>query len=116
MARVEGVDGVSAEGPRDDGASQPQPILGAVALRYDREGAGAPEVVAKGRGEVAEAILSAARDHGVPVREDRDLLELLSACELGDEIPVELYEVVAELLSFLYRLNGDVSDGGDGPA
>lgn len=107
MARVEGVDGVNAEGPREDGASRAHPTVGAVALRYDRDGAGAPEVVAKGRGEVAEAILAAAHRHGVPVREDGDLLELLSACDLGDEIPVELFEVVAELLSFLYRLNGD---------
>lgn len=80
----------------------------AVALRYDSGGAGAPELVAKGKGEIAEAILASARAHGVPVREDADLLELLSACDLGQEIPTELYAVVAELLTYLYRLNGSL--------
>jgi flagellar biosynthesis protein len=80
----------------------------AVALRYDGEGGSAPELVAKGKGEIAEAILSSARANGVPVREDADLLELLSACDLGQEIPTELYAVVAELLTYLYRLNGSL--------
>lgn len=79
-----------------------------VALRYEGESGGAPELVAKGKGEIAEAILASARAHGVPVREDADLLELLSACDLGQEIPMELYAVVAELLTYLYRLNGSM--------
>jgi len=84
------------------------PKRGAVALRYDKAASAAPEVVAKGKGEIAEAILSSARQNGVPVREDADLLELLSACDLGDEIPAELYAVIAELLTYLYRLNGEL--------
>lgn len=77
----------------------------AVALRYERKPEHAPEVVAKGRGEAAQRILALAAEHGIPVREDRDLLQLLSACDIGEEIPPELYGVVAELLHYLYRLN-----------
>lgn len=78
----------------------------AVALRYDAEAPdGAPEVVATGRGEVAERILEVAKEAGVPIHSDGDLLSLLAAVELGDEIPVEVYAVVAELISFLWALN-----------
>jgi flagellar biosynthesis protein len=81
----------------------------AVALRYDRPdrsepSTNAPRVVAKGRGAVAERILAVAAEHDVPVRADRDLVELLSACELGDEIPVEVWTAVAELLAWLWGL------------
>lgn len=79
----------------------------AVALRYAREDMPAPRVSAKGTGELARRILAVARENGVPVREDPDLLELLSACDLGQEIPGELYHAVAELLAFLHRLNSD---------
>lgn len=77
----------------------------AVALRYDERETPAPAVVASGVGEVAKHILEVAREHGVPVREDPDLVSLLAGCDLGEEIPVELYEAVAELLTFLYRVN-----------
>jgi len=86
----------------------------AVALRYEQAaGKSAPEVVAKGRGEVAQRILELARAHDVPVREDADLLELLAVCSLGDEIPSELYAAVAELLAYLFQLNEEL--GGAGP-
>lgn len=77
----------------------------AVALRYDPESGSAPRVTAKGRGAVADAILAVARQHGVPVREDRDLVELLSACDRMEEIPVELYTAVAHVLAYLHALN-----------
>ena len=86
--------------PRDAG----RPL--AVALRHERGGEAAPRVAAKGSGELALRILALAREHDVPVREDPDLLELLAACDLGEEIPGELYRAVAELLALLYRLNG----------
>ena len=70
----------------------------AVALRYD--GTGAPRVTARGRGEVAERILAIAREHQVPVREDRNLVQLLALVELGDEVPAELYRAVAEVIAF----------------
>ncbi len=76
-----------------------------VALRYERAREDAPRVVAHGRGQVAQTILDFARAHGVPVHEDPDLVELLGACELGEQISPELYEVVAQLLAFLYRTN-----------
>ncbi len=81
----------------------------ALALRYDRSLAAdemsVPQVVAKGRGFAAERILELARTHGVPVRQDRDLVEMLSACELGEAIPEDVYAAVAELLAWLYRCN-----------
>jgi len=78
----------------------------AVALRYERDEMPAPRVTARGAGELAQRILELARRHDVPVREDPDLLELLAACDLGAEIPPELYHAVAELLAFFQRLNG----------
>lgn len=83
----------------------------AVALRYDSGANSAPHVVAKGRGEVAEQILATALAHGVPVRQDKDLVELLSACELLEEIPVELYSAVAHVLAYLHALNQERAAG-----
>ncbi len=87
-------------------STQP-PETRAIALRYDRDrgsSAAAPEVVAKGRGAVAVRILELAHENDVPVREDEDLVELLSHCQMGDEIPVDVYGAVAQLLTWLYRL------------
>jgi flagellar biosynthesis protein len=56
---------------------------------------------------IAERILELAREHGVPVREDADLVELLAACEVGDQIPVEVWSAVAELLAWVYALRGE---------
>ena len=83
----------------------------AVALKYDAEESSAPRVVATGSGDAASAILAAAQEHGVPIEEDEALLELLAGCEIGDEIPPELYEAVAELLTWLYRLEGRLITG-----
>ena len=77
----------------------------AVALRYRAHADAAPKLVAKGEGLVAARIIELARAHGVPVREDPDLVRLLAACDLGEAIPPELYGVVAELLTYLYALN-----------
>ncbi|MFL5963071.1 MAG: EscU/YscU/HrcU family type III secretion system export apparatus switch protein [Gaiellaceae bacterium] len=76
----------------------------AAALRYDGK-AGAPTVIATGRGAVAERILAAARDAGVPVREDELLAEALASLELGTEVPPELYQAVAEALVWAYSLS-----------
>jgi len=75
----------------------------AAALRY-RKGETAPALVASGRGYVAEAILKAAEDAGIPVREDALLVEALAHLELGDRIPPELYQAVAEALAWAYHL------------
>lgn len=80
----------------------------AVALFYDGETT--PRVTARGSGALAEEIIRIAREHGVPLHEDRDLLVLLSQLELGDEIPRQLYLAVAEVIAFAYMLRGKVPD------
>ncbi|MDX1251038.1 MAG: EscU/YscU/HrcU family type III secretion system export apparatus switch protein [Gammaproteobacteria bacterium] len=77
----------------------------AVALRYD--GTGAPRVTAQGRGLVAEQILAQAEEHGIPLYRDTGLAQLLAQVELGEEIPATLYEAVAQVLAFIYRLSGE---------
>ncbi len=74
----------------------------AAALRYKPRRDSAPRVVAKGSGAVAERILSIAREHGIPLREDPQLLEVLASLDLHQEIPPELYKAVAEVLIFVY--------------
>lgn len=75
----------------------------AVALSYGQN-QGAPRVVAKGRGLIAQAIIERARQNGVYVHESEDLVGLLMKVELDQEIPPQLYLAVAELLAWLYRL------------
>jgi len=77
----------------------------AVALRYDQHRDAAPKIVAKGRGLVAEEIIALAREHGVHIHEDPDLAAVLSSLDLAAEIPANMYQAVAEVLSFVYRLN-----------
>ncbi len=78
----------------------------AVALKYDRKKDNAPRVIAKGRGEIAEKIIEVAKAHNVPSYEDKNLIQILEALDLETEIPPELYRTVAEVLAFIYRLNG----------
>jgi flagellar biosynthesis protein len=78
----------------------------AVALKYDRKKDNAPRVIAKGRGEIAEKIIEVAKAHNVPLYEDKNLIQILEALDLKTEIPPELYRAVAEVLAFIYRLNG----------
>jgi flagellar biosynthesis protein len=77
----------------------------AVALQYEAATDDAPKVIAKGRGLVAEKIMALAREHGIPMREDPDLVQMLTQIDLDHAIPPSLYKVVAELLAFVYRLN-----------
>ena len=83
----------------------PQRPKKAVALKYKPGDDHAPRVTAKGTGRLAERIIEMARKHGIPVKDDPDLVEVLSRLDLHDVIPPELYVVVAELLAFVYRLN-----------
>ncbi len=78
----------------------------AVALRYEHEKDDAPRVVAKGRGEIAKQIIEIAREHGVTIYEDDDLVEVLSRLDINQLIPPELYHAIAEVLAFVYRVNG----------
>jgi len=80
----------------------------AAALRYRPQAPfldAAPRLVAKGEGLLAERILALAREHGVPIEKDSALLEALYRLDINEEIPEELYQVVAELLAFIYRMN-----------
>ena len=87
----------------------------AVALDYDLAKDNAPRVVAKGRGEIAQRIVDLARQNGIPVRQDADLAELLAVLELDQEIPVEAFTAVAEILSYIYRANGRLGELHDEP-
>ena len=78
----------------------------AVALKYDHQKNKAPKVIAKGRGDIAEKIIEVAKAHNVPLYEDKNLIQILEALDLETEIPPELYRAVAEVLAFIYRLNG----------
>lgn len=86
-------------------ADKPKPSLQAVALRYTPGEDEAPRLTAKGRGYVAERILAVARAHNIPVRQDRNLVQVLSRLELEQEIPPSVYRAVAEILAFVYRLS-----------
>ena len=86
-----------------------KPDRSAVSLQYDNRFNKSPVVTAKGRGLIAEKIISLAKENNVPIKEDPDLVHLLSQVDLNREIPASLYQVVAELLSFVYKLNGEYS-------
>ena len=77
----------------------------AVALAYAREKEAAPHIAAKGKGHIAEAIISLAQKHGIEVREDSDLATLLSKFDIDAPIPLEAYAAVAEILAYVYRVN-----------
>ena len=81
----------------------PEKRKSAIALAY-QAGSAAPKVVAKGRGLIAQAIIERAKEHGVFVHESEDLLSLLMQVELDENIPPQLYQAVAELLAWIYRL------------
>ncbi|MBQ9142510.1 MAG: EscU/YscU/HrcU family type III secretion system export apparatus switch protein [Lachnospiraceae bacterium] len=72
----------------------------AIALSYD-PAEDAPKVIASGRGQLAEKIIEKAKENDVPVHRDDKLADTLSRLEIGDMIPPELYEVVAEILVFV---------------
>ena len=73
----------------------------AIALAYDPNEDGAPRVIASGKGIVAERIIDAAKEQDIPIHEDSKLADTLSKLEIGEMIPPELYEVVAEILVFV---------------
>lgn len=75
----------------------------AVALEYTGD---APKVTAQGRGALAEEILRRAEAHDIPLRDDRDLVELLATLPLNQEIPAALYRAVAEVIAFAYLVKG----------
>jgi len=88
--------------PTDPSANKRQV---AIALGHEQNGPGAPKIVAKGHGEVAEKILRLAFENDVKVRSDPELAQVLSVVEVDCEIPLEAFAAVAEILSYVYVAN-----------
>jgi flagellar biosynthesis protein len=80
-------------------------IREAAALKYSPEGNSAPQIIALGKGEAAENIIKTAKDNRVPVYKDESLAHTLNKLKIGQEIPAELYGVVAEILVFVGNLD-----------
>jgi flagellar biosynthesis protein len=97
---------VSHSDETGDGNDRSRQDTLAVALAYEPARDRAPRVVAGGRGAIAEQILRVAFAHDVKVREDADLVELLSAVGIDSGIPVAAFAAVAEILVYVYRANG----------
>jgi flagellar biosynthesis protein len=75
----------------------------AIAINYDKTAMAAPKLVAKGSGVIAERLIEMARENGIPVVEDKILVETLDQLNVNQQIPAELYQVVAEILVSVYR-------------
>ena len=91
---------------RESYGQRPPKRQAAAALQYNPEQDSAPRVIASGQGKMAEQILALAKEHGIPVYDDPVLASALAEVKLGEEIPPELYLVVAEVLAYLYRVSG----------
>jgi flagellar biosynthesis protein len=78
----------------------------AIALSYN--GTQSPTVTACGTGDIAEQIVALAIEHKIPIYQNQELVTLLAALELNDEIPESLYQVIAEILAFAFKLSGKV--------
>lgn len=90
-------------------ALKPNANQQAIALAYDASDY-APRVVAKGRGLIAEQIIAKAKENGVFVHESKDLVALLMQVDLDDHIPPALYQAIAEILAWLYRLEAGTAN------
>ncbi len=78
----------------------------AVALGYDQQKDNAPKVLAKGQGEIAQKIIEIAQANNIEIRQDADLLQILKAVDINQEIPLEAFAAVAEIISYIYQQNG----------
>ena len=90
--------------------NKPYKVKSAISLQYQKEINSAPKITAIGEGWVAEKIIEIAQERNIPIRKDKDLLNLLSEIDVGSEVPESLYKVVAELLSWVYQLNKNYPD------
>jgi flagellar biosynthesis protein len=79
----------------------------AAALHYDPVGTAPPEIIATGRGLIADEIVAAAQKFGVPIHQDAGLVEALAKLDVGTTLPRELYAVVAEVLAFVYSVDAE---------
>jgi flagellar biosynthesis protein len=80
----------------------------AAALKYEKNKDRAPKLVAKGSGLVAEKIIEKAEEFGIFIKEDKDMVEVLAALDLYQEIPESLYQAVALILAELYKINESI--------
>jgi flagellar biosynthesis protein len=87
-----------------DGDKKESQRLRATALGYDPEKDAAPHVLATGRGLIAQQIIEIAQANRIPLREDPILAEALSTLDVSQEIPPELYAVVAEIFAYIFRV------------
>jgi len=81
----------------------------AVALHYSSD-LPAPFIAARGKGHIAERILEIARREGIPLKDDRDLTELLFSMDVGSFVPEDLYQVIAEIYAFVVEMQGDYAE------
>lgn len=81
-------------------------IQKAVALKYNEAKNNAPVITAKGLGSIAEKIIQIAKQNNIHIHKDADMIEVLSKLDIGQEIPEYLYKSIAEILAFVYKLNG----------
>jgi flagellar biosynthesis protein len=78
------------------------------AIKYKHGADSVPKLVAKGQGHIADRIIALARENGIPIHEDRNMVEILSTIDLYEQIPPKLYRAVAEVLTFIYRMTGKI--------
>jgi len=82
----------------------------AIALSWDPYLDDAPTMTAKGSGFIADEIIRLAHEHNIPIREDRDLVQIFSLLDIGVSIPPEVHTAIAEILAFIYWSNQQYSD------
>lgn len=76
----------------------------AIGIGYNKDKDSSPKLIAKGEGFTAERIIEIAKEYGIYIKEDASLLEILYKLDLNDEIPSELYSVIAEIFKYVYEL------------
>ena len=91
--------------PEQDPSEEPHQPIEVAAVGFDRRSDSAPRLLARGRGEVAKRILEEAAANDIPIERDPDLLQCLGSLHIGEDIPVEAYQAVAQVLAFLYEQN-----------
>ena len=91
--------------PKEMSKQKTKDIKKAVAIQYQPSQQNAPIVTAKGQGFIAEKIITLAKKRNIPIKDDPDLVQILSQIDLGEEIPSSVYQVVAEIFAFVYHLN-----------
>ena len=89
---------------KDNNKDLNKEIKKAAALKYDSNKNDAPHIVASGKGDIAKKIIEKAEKENIHIEKDQDIVDILVQMEIGEEIPPELYEVIAEILSFIYSL------------